>query len=86
MISAQSPEVLGKCYPYTVYKSAYGLYFEHDELGEADSCCVWLEGKKVTDYDSCYVIPNEVGAWLSRWGYSVVYDFDGGYWDIDWED
>ena len=49
MISAQSPEVLGKCYPYTVYKTDNGLYFEHDELGDDDSCRVWLEGKKVTD-------------------------------------
>jgi hypothetical protein len=77
-------EVLGRSHPYTVYKTDYGLYFEHDELGEDDSCCVWLEGKKVTDYDSCYVMPDEVGAWLARWDYSnVVFNFEHKHWDLE---
>ncbi len=75
---------LGRAGPYAVYKTDYGLYFEHEELGDEDSCCVWLDGKKITDYDSCFVIPDEVGAWLSRWGYlGVCYNFEHSYWDLE---
>jgi hypothetical protein len=74
---------LGRAGPYVVYKADNYLYFEHEELGEDDSCCVWLDGKKVTDYDSCFVLPDEVGAWLSRWGYSVYYNFEHSYWDLE---
>jgi len=79
--------VLGKAGPYAVYKSDKYLYFEHEELGEDDSCRVWLDGKKITDCASslpaCFVLPNEVGAWLSRWGYSVYYNFEHSYWDLE---
>ena len=73
----------GRAGRYVVYETNYGLYFEHETRGDEDSCCVWLDGKRITDYDSCFVIPDEVGAWLSRWGYSVYYDFENSHWDLE---
>lgn len=64
---------------YGVYIKKEHIYFEHVRRGDVDSCCVFLEGGRIYDYDSCFAIPNEVGQWLSKEGYNVYWD--GEFWD-----
>ena len=61
---------------YGVYISKEQIYFEHEHLGEDDSCCVYLEHGRIYDYDMCFAIPNEVGQWLHKNGYNVYFDVD----------
>ena len=66
---------------YGVYIKKDQIYFEHEHLGEDDSCCVYLEHGRIYDYDMCFAMPNEVGQWLSKEGYNVYWD--GDFWDYD---
>ena len=70
---------------FVIYQSQDQIYFEHIEHGDEYACCVYLDGDgKIRDYDSCYVIPEQVGEWLHLNGYNVTQDTDG-HWDW-WED
>lgn len=45
------------------YTGSLGLtsaFFEHNEYGEDDSVTLFLEGNRVTDFDHCFEIPEEV--------------------------
>ena len=66
---------------YGVYIRKDKIYFEHEQLGEDDSCCVYLDNGRIYDYDMCFAMPNEAGEWLSKEGYNVW--FDGDMWNYD---
>lgn len=71
---------------FSVWPSQDQIYFEHNELGDEYACCVFLDKStgKIFDYDSCAVIPEEVGDWLKFHDFNVVQDKDG-LWDIGYE-
>ena len=66
---------------FGVYIGKDKIYFEHEDLGEDYSCCVFLENGRVYDYDMCFMMPHEVGQWLHKEGYNVYWD--GEMWDYE---
>jgi hypothetical protein len=56
---------------YSVYVGEESVYFEHITRGEDDSICVYVEGKRVYDYDMAYCMLPEAREWLDANGYDT---------------
>ena len=56
---------------YSVYVGEDSVYFEHITRGEDDSICVYVEGKRVYDYDMAYCMLPEAREWLDANGYDT---------------
>jgi hypothetical protein len=57
---------------YNVYVMDDRVYFEHEELGEDDAICCFLQGKTVVDYDMAYGMLDEARTWLDANGYDTT--------------
>ncbi len=59
---------------YTIDFFSEGMaYFEHKRYGDEEAGRLWLEGKKVTDYDGVYELDIEIVNKLEELGYEIVY-------------
>lgn len=56
---------------YSVYVGEDRVYFEHIIKGEDDAICVYVEGKRVYDYDMSFGMLPEAREWLDDNGYDT---------------
>jgi esterase/lipase superfamily enzyme len=64
-------ESAGKAGEYNVYVFDDSVYFEHDELGDEDALCAFIEDGRVYDYDMAFGMCDEIRAWLDDHGYNT---------------
>ena len=64
-------ESAGKAGEYNVYVGDDRVYFEHDELGDEDSLCAYIENGRVYDYDMAFGMCDEIRAWLEAHNYNT---------------
>jgi len=63
---------------YTIYTtdSDYRLYFEHNELGDESSGCMWFDVNSpytLIDYDGVFDLPKEIVKHMKKIGYDMSY-------------
>jgi len=59
---------------YTIDFFSEGMaYFEHKRYGDEEAGRLWLEDKRVTDYDGVYDLDVEIYEKLKELGYETVY-------------
>jgi hypothetical protein len=56
---------------YSVYVGTDRVYFEHIIKGEDDAICVYVEDKRVYDYDMSFCMIPEAREWLDDNGYDT---------------